>query len=160
MPATPLTRRESVASLRQKLAQSDDAEQKTRIRAIINIKEGSRRVEIVKRFVISHQALRRWVQAYNEGGVRALKFNKGGRPEGRPVWDTSIFDDLSREIDKGGRYWSVPLMQEWIKENHNKEIPGSTVWYHVRALDYSYKSARPHPYQGNVKAQKAFKKGA
>jgi transposase len=156
MPATKLTRRESVTSLRQKLARSDDAEQKTRIRAIINIKEGSRRVDIVKRFVISYQALQRWVQAYNEGGVRALKFSKGGRPEGRPLWDTSIFDSLLQEIDKGGQYWSVPLMQEWIAEHHQKEIPESTIWYHVKARDYSYKSARPHPYQGNTKAQEAF----
>jgi transposase len=157
---TPLTRRESVAMLRQKLAQSDDAEQKTRIRAIIHSKEGASRAEVGRRFCIDAKTLRSWVRAYNDGGTRALLFSKGGRPEGNPVWDTSIFNALVAEIDKGGRYWSVPLMQEWITQNYQKEIPESTVWYHIRGLDYSCKSARPHPYQGEKKAQQAFKKGA
>jgi transposase len=156
--AIPLTRRESVKSLRQKLARSDDAEQKTRIRAIINIKEGEKRLDIARRFVISPTTLIYWIREYNKGGVIALHFSKGGRPEGNPTWDTTIFEQLCAEIDKGGRYWSVPLMQEWIKENYSKEVPESTVWYHVRNLEYSYKSARPHPYQGDLKAQTAFKK--
>ena len=85
--------------------------------------------------------------------------SKGGRPEGNPTWDRAIFDELIKEIDKGGRYWSVPLMHEWIKEKYKKEIPENTVWYHVTGLDYTYKSARPHPMQGDTAKQDAFKKG-
>jgi transposase len=157
--AIALTRHESVKKLRQKLAQADDAEQKTRIRAIINIKGGDGRLNIAERFVISPTTLIHWVRMYNAGGTKALHFSKGGRLEGNPMWDTSIFDTLAEEIDKGGRYWSVPLMQEWIKEHHKEEVPQGTIWYHVRDLKYSYKSARPHPYQGDKKAQKSFKKG-
>lgn len=56
----------------------------------------------------------------------ALAMSKGGRPEGNPRWDISIFEKLIKEINKGG-YWSIPLMQEWIKTNHKKEIPEQTV---------------------------------
>ena len=159
-PPIPLTRRESVAALRRKLARTDDAEQKTRIRAIINIKEGATRTEVTRRLCISPTTLAAWVHAYNDGGAAALRLSKGGRPEGNPKWDTSIFDALIVEIDKQERYWSIPLMQKWITEHHTQDIPENTVWYHVRNLQYSYKSARPHPYQGNTTVQDEFKKRA
>jgi transposase len=156
----PLRRRDSVQTLRQALAQSDDAEQKTRIRAIINIQEGVKRTRVAEHFVISRTTLLSWVVAYNKGGIVALKMSKGGRPEGNPKWNTKMFGALAKEIDKGGRYWSVPLMQQWIKKKYKKHIPETTVWYHVTSLDYSYKSARPHPYQGDTAQQEVFKKGA
>ena len=155
-----LLRRDSIANLRRAIRESDDEEQKTRLRAIISIKEGSTRTEAARAFVVSRTSVISWIAAYNEGGVAALKMSKGGRPEGNPVWDTAIFDALAKEIDKGGRYWSAPLMQEWIREHYEKDIPGNTVWYHVKGLSYSYKSARPHPHKGNAEAQQAFKKGA
>ncbi len=155
-----LRRGESIASLRQTIKESGDEAQKARLRAIINLKEGATRVEVAKRFVVDTDSLTAWVKAYNKGGTAALKMSKGGRPEGNPKWDTKIFDALAKEIDKGGRYWSVPLMQQWIKEHFKKDVPGNTVWYHVTNLDYSYKSARPHPYKGDALKQEAFKKGA
>lgn len=75
--------------------------------------------------------------------------SQGGCPEGNPKWDPAIFDELVKEIDQGGRYWSVPLMQQWIKEHCQEDIPESTIWYHVTHLGYSHKSARPHPYPGD-----------
>ena len=74
-------------------------------------------------------------------------------------WDTRIFDDLTKEIDKGGRYWSIPLMCAWIKDHKKTDIPENTVWYRMADLKYSYKSARPHPYKGDTEKQEAFKKG-
>jgi len=152
--------RDSVAELRRKIKASGDEAQKARIRAIINIKEGATRVEVARRFVVDTDSVTAWVKAYNKGGVAALAMSKGGRPEGNPRWDAKIFDSLVKEIDRGGRYWSVPLMRQWIEEHFKKNIPENTVWYHVTGLDYSYKSARPHPYKGNTEKQEAFKKGA
>jgi transposase len=86
--------------------------------------------------------------------------SKGGRPEGNPKWNTALFDNLVKEIDKGGRYWSIPLMVEWLKEHYKENVPENTVWYHLKRLNYSHKSARPHPYKGNKERQETFKKGA
>lgn len=151
--------RDSVAELRRKIKASDDEAQKARIRAIINLKEGATRVEVAQRFVVDTDSITSWVKAYNKSGVAGLKMSRGGRPEGNPKWDTKIFDALAKEIDTGGRYWSVPLMVEWIKKEHAVDIPENTVWYHVTGRNYSYKSARPHPYKGNALKQEAFKKG-
>ncbi len=149
----------SVSDLRRALKESKDANQKTRIRAIINIKEGATKTATAKRFVVSRTSVVSWVSAYNKGGVLALCMSKGGRPEGNRIWDTTIFDALAKEIDKGG-YWSIPKMQEWIKKHHTKDIPEQTVWYRMDQLKYSYKSSRPHPVQGNKEKQETFKKGA
>ena len=159
MAAIKLRAHESVDELKRALKESADADQKTRIRAIINIKEGATKTATAERFIVSRTSVISWVEAYNEGGVDALAMSKGGRPEGNPVWDASIFEGLAKEIDKGG-YWSVPKMQEWIKEHHKKDIPEQTVWYRMDKQGYSYKSARPHPAMGNRERQEAFKKGA
>ena len=50
-------------------------------------------------------------------------------------------------------------MQEWIKEQYQKDIPEQTVWYRMDKLNYSYKGARPHPVQGDRERQETFKKG-
>ena len=156
---TSVAAHDTVEQLKTSIKMSKDERQKTRLRAILALREGATGAAIAQRFVVSERSVRKWVCKYNEGGAEALVTNKGGRPGGNPKWDAKIFDALTEEIDKGGRYWSVPIMQEWIKENYKKDIPENTVWYHVTGLDYSYKSARPHPYRGNKETQDAFKRG-
>jgi transposase len=159
MKAIRLQARDSVLDLRRAIRESTDADQKTRIRVIIDIKEGAAKKTTAKRFVVSRTSVISWVEAYNDGGIEALAMSKGGRKEGNPVWDISIFKALAEEIDKGG-YWSIPKMQEWISEHHGKDIPEQTVWHCMNKLGYSYKSARPHPVQGDKERQDSFKKGA
>jgi len=158
MTTIPLRAHCSVHDLKRALKASVDADQKTRIRAIITIKEGATKTATAKRFVVSRTSVISWVAAYNQGGVDALVMSKGGRPEGNPVWDASIFEELAKEIDKGG-YWSIPRMQEWLRTHKKKDVPEQTVWYRMNQLKYSYKSARPHPVQGNKDKQEMFKKG-
>jgi transposase len=107
---------------------------------------------------VSDHSITNWVHIYNKGGIHALATNKGGRPKGSTVWKDDIFADLAKAIDKGG-YWSIPIMQKWLTEHHAVHIPEQTVWYRMDQLNYSYKSARPHPVQGNKEKQQAFKKG-
>lgn len=150
---------DSVSALRAAIKESRDEAQKTRLRAIINIKEGASHADVARRFAVRPNTVTNWVKAYNARKTAGLIMSKGGRPEGNPTWDASIFDALAQEIDKGG-YWSVPRMQAWIKKHHQKEIPEQTVWYRMDQLNYSYKSARPHPVQGSKEKQDTFKKGA
>ncbi len=146
------------SELRQALKHADEA-QKTRIRVIINIQDGLARIDIARSFSITQNSITNWVKRYNAGGSDALATNKGGRPEGNPKWDTSIFDELVKEINKTKKYWSIPLMMNWIKEHYKLAIPEQTVWYHMDARNMSYKSARPHPHLGDKERQEAFKKG-
>lgn len=148
---------ETIEALQEKLRKSSDEAYKTRLKAIVLAKKGKKRFEIVDHLTVDPKSVTTWLARYNKGGTALLVSNRGGRPKGNPTWDNSLFDDMAREIDKGG-YWSIPRMQAWLKEKHHKDIPEQTVWYRMDQLKYSYKSARPHPVQGDKEKQDAFKK--
>jgi len=150
---------DTAADLRQKLRTAHDEAFKNGIKAILLALEGKKRCEIVEQLAVDASRVTAWVQRYNEGGAAALIFSKGGRPAGNPKWDTTLFETLAKEIDKGG-YWSVPRMQEWLRKKYKKDVPEQTVWYRMDQLNYSYKGARPHPVQGDRERQETFKKGA
>lgn len=150
---------DTIISLESALKRAHEPIMRTRIKAIVLRKRGLDPQEIADRLLISDRAVRQWVTVYNEKGLTGLTPKPAGRKKGDVMWDASVFEELAKEIDKGG-YWSVPKMQEWLREHHNKEIPEQTVWYRMDQLKYSYKSARPHPVQGNKEKQDTFKKGA
>lgn len=139
---------------------SSDDGQKLRLRAIINIKKGKLLKQVSEEFIVSRQSLSVWVNRYNKNGAEGLFFSKGGREEGNPKWDAGIWKKLGDHIKTKGGYWSIPKMQEWIESEYKKTIPEQTVWYNLTKLKFSYKSARPHPYKGNLEKQNSFKKGA
>lgn len=149
---------DSPEELRALLARTRDEGYRKRIRGIIRILEGSPHGEVAKALGASRTSVCSWISKYNRDGYIGLAPDKGGRPEGNPKWDTMIFNDLAKEIDAKGGYWSIPRMQEWLTAHCAVNIPGQTVWYHLDQLGYSYKSARPHPLKGDKERQKAFKK--
>lgn len=159
--ATPiaLKKRHTIEELREIIKKCPDQGQKHRIRSIINSKKGKTRAEVAEILACSRDSVTNWIKTYNAKGIDGLQSNMGGRKEGNPRWNSEIFESLTKEIDRQKQYWSVPLMQKWIWENKKEEIPGQTVWYHMRDLQYSYKSARPHPKKGDREAQATFKKG-
>lgn len=150
---------DSIIKLKKAVKKGRDSGQKIRLKAIILRKLGKTPQEIAERLMVTDRSVTNWILEYNKGGLASLATKPSGRPEGNPKWDPGIFLNLVKEIDKGG-YWSIPRMQEWIKENHKRDIPEQTVWYRIDQLGYSYKGARPHPVQGNREKQENFKKGA
>jgi len=161
MKQIALVEHHTLEQLQKFCKESKDEVQKTRLRAIINIMKGKTRGEIIELFGINRDTITNWVNTYNEKGVVGLKTNLGGRPEGNPKWDTTIFKELGEEIDTKKGYWSIPKMQRWILKEKKEDIPEQTVWYHMHNLEnYTYKSSRPHPMLGDRNKQDSFKKGA
>lgn len=155
---TILLPHDSVASLRATIKQTRDQAFTLRVKAIMLRKDGKTPQEIAERLIVSDRSVTGWIRRYNESGIQGIRTKPSGRPEGNPKWDAAPFAQLAKEIDKGG-YWSIPRMQEWLAQHENVSIPEQTVWYRMDQLQYSYKSARPHPHQGNPERQTAFKKG-
>jgi transposase len=109
--------------------------------------------------IISRPALFRWVKWYNEKGLERIRdVSSGGRPEGNPKWDNSIFDALFAKLDAMEEFFSVPKMQVWIEETYGKKIPERTIHDRLRVGGYSFKSSRPNPYKGDPNLQAQFKK--
>ena len=150
----------NVSALKSHLQVTQSQGEKVRVRAIIKIGQGKQIQTIASELMVSRRSISTWSNRFYQQGVAGLKDNKGGRKEGNPKWDTEIFTMLIKEIDKQEKYWSIPVMMQWIKRKYNLDIPEQTVWYHIDKLGYSYKSSRPHPHLGNKEKQEAFKKGA
>ena len=150
---------DSVETLRKHISSIGDEGHRKRLRAIIRLKQGVLHGDVAARLGASRTSVCSWIAKYNTGGWKALSPNKGGRSEGNPKWNKDIFDDLAKEIDKGG-YWSIPRMQEWVESVKKLSIPEQTIWYHMDRLKYSYKSSRPSPIGGSKEKREAFKKGA
>jgi transposase len=145
--------------LKSLLIKNKDELMKTRIKILLLVKKELTRKEISERLSVNIDTITDIIKRYNQKGIPSLKTNKGGRLNGNPVWDSKIFDQLIIEIDKQDRYWSIPLMQEWIHKNYQVNIPEQTVWYRMNKMNrFSYKSSRPHPYLGNREKQESFKK--
>lgn len=158
-PILNVVAHESLSELRRAVKKTGEAAWKQRLKAVLKAREGKKRKEIAEELLASERSVGTWIRAYNDRGIDGLKTKPSGRKPGPQRWQSSIFDELAREIDKGG-YWSVPKMQEWISRQYKKYIPEQTVWYRMDQLSYSYKGARPHPVQGDKERQEAFKKGA
>lgn len=154
---TPLHTVKELVCIKNK---STDDTFKLKLRALINLKKGKAVKEVAETLLVSRQSLSDWQRRYNTEGLKGLETNKGGRPQGNPKWDTDIFQKLTTHVKETGGYWSVPLMQEWIQKKHAKTIPLQTIWYHLCLLEFSYKSARPHPYKADRERQTSFKKRA
>lgn len=155
---TTLCAHDSINNLRRAIKNTRDPATQLRIKAILFRKQGKTPQEIAKSLIVTDRSVNGWILRYNSDGLAGLATKPSGRKEGNPKWGKDVFEDLAREIDKGG-YWSIPKMQEWLSENE-KDIPEQTVWYRMDQLNYSYKSSRPHPVQGNKERQEVFKKGA
>ena len=148
---------DSRARLERGAKKTSDPALKVRLKAVILRKQGKTPQEIAALLVVTDRSVNGWLRKYNEGGMRNLATKPSGRAEGNPKWDADIFSNLIKEIDKGG-YWSIPIMQDWIALHYALNIPEQTVWYRIDQLNYSYKSARTHPTQGNKEKQDSFKK--
>ena len=123
---TSLSPRDTLADIQIALKEAREPLLRTRLKAILLRKQDKTPQEIATQLIVSDRSVTGWVLRYNEGGMTALHTKQSGRPTGNPKWNGDIFDDLTKEIDKGG-YWSVPRMQEWIKKHHQKSIPEQTV---------------------------------
>lgn len=153
-----LKNKHTIKELKNEIKKSKDEGQKTRLRAIIKLKENNTRIEIAKEFIVDRVTITYWIKTYNEKGIDGLIMSKGGRPKGNHKWDEEIFKKLTKEIKKGNQCWSLPLMQDWIIREEKEIIPITTIWYHVKKLNFTYKTLRPHPYLGDKEKQEEFKK--
>lgn len=148
----------TITELLTAIKETTDVAEQLRIKVIIKVKEGKTGNKIKEELMVSIRSINTWVQRYRQNGLNGLKTKRSGRREGNPKWDKQIFNELVKEIDSTEQYWSVPLMNQWIKENYKQDIPDTTILYHLNKLGYSYTSARPHPYKGDPLAQQEFKK--
>lgn len=154
-----LVHHHTLAELHDAVTTTREPFQRTRLKAIFLRAQDKTPQEIAQQLLVSDRSVTEWILRYNKGGIPELRTKQSGRPEGNPIWDQSLFNELAQEVDKGG-YWSIPRMQEWLKKHKQVDIPEQTIWYRMDQLKYSYKSSRPSPIGGDAEKRATFKKGA
>jgi len=62
---------------------SPEAQEFIRLRAVKAIVEGMKQVEAVRVFGVSRAAIGKWMARYRQGGLKALRARRRGRPKGQ-----------------------------------------------------------------------------
>ena len=154
-----INRQHSEEELKKIIKTTSDGRYRLRVQTILYVLQDKSTEDIHKQLMVSTYSIFNWLKKYNEQGLEGLRnISKGGRKEGNPIWDDSIFEALFKKLDQMEEYWSAPKMQVWIEEEFDVTIPERTIRSRLKAGGYSYKSSRPNPYKGDVKLQAEFKK--
>lgn len=149
----------TLEEIEREIKTTRDGRYRLRLQAIHLVMQRMHSAEIQSQLMISRPALFKWVKWYNEKGLDGiLKVSLGGRPEGNPKWDDSIFTALCAKLDLMEEFFSIPKMKAWIEDTYKVSIPERTIHYRLRANGYTFKSSRPNPYKGDPDLQAAFKK--
>jgi transposase len=79
---------------------SPTAQEAVRYRAVQTVLEGKTQVEVARVFKVSRYSVNKWVKAYQQGGKKALKARKQGRPKGGSLlpWQAA---QIVRSIEDG-----------------------------------------------------------
>ena len=160
MRALKIENHDSEEELRKEIRETTNGRYQLRLRTVLLAKRGISSGEIRKELMISSATYTKWLRKYNAEGKEALKQHRSGRAEGNPKWDAAIFEELFKKLDLMQEHWSVLKMQKWIQEQHDVEIPTSTIENRLHKAKYSWKTNRPSPYKGDKSKQEEFKKTA
>ncbi len=92
------------------VAQSD-----LRKKAIQNVLDGITQVEVAKLFGVTRQAVGKWVRAYREGGEKALREKRRGRPKGGSLLPWQAAQISRTVIDRPPEQLKLPFYL-WTRE--------------------------------------------
>jgi len=117
--------------------------------------------QICKELFINKATFFKWLNWYNEGGIKKLfdgEGGKGNKKDGKVQYPQECFDDLGETIEKDQeRVWSLNQMQVYLKEKYDVSPTLQTIYYRIKE-HYSYKSSRPYPKEADRDALGRFKK--
>ena len=86
-----------------------------RKKAIKNILDGISQVEVAKLFGVTRQAVGKWVRAYREGGEKAIKEKRRGRPKGGSLLPWQAAQIAKTVIDRPPEQLKMPFFL-WTRE--------------------------------------------
>ena len=91
------------------------AQEDLRKKAIKTVLDGKKQVEVAKVFGVTRQAVGKWVKAYREGGEKALKAKRRGRPKGGSLLPWQAAQIAKAVIDRYPEQLKLPFYL-WTRE--------------------------------------------
>lgn len=115
------------------------AQEDLRRKAIKAILDGRKQVEVAELFGVTRQAVGKWVKAYREGGQKALKAKRKGRPKGGSLlpWQTAqiakaVMDRHPEQLKLPFYLWTREAVAQLIERRFGIQL---SVWTVGRYLN-------------------------
>lgn len=147
MSTVTLTARER-KEIRAKLRQTRDARLYRRLLAVLESDRGAPVSEIAELLGVSCQSVYNWIARFRERGDAA---ELGDAPRsGRPTRAGEVVDILLRtllmlspeRLGYHATHWTVPLLQEQLRQNTGEQYSSDTVRRRLHRLGYVWKRPR------------------
>ena len=91
------------------------AQEDLRRKAVNAVLDGKKQVEVANLFGITRQAVGKWMKAYREGGTKALKAKKKGRPKGGSLLPWQAAQIAKALVDRNPNQLKLPFYL-WTRE--------------------------------------------
>ena len=147
--------------LRQFIRIERDAKQRDRYRAVALALDGQLTEEIVVKLERSRAFIQRWVYAYRDGGLKAIKIRKP--PGKKPLLPRDQWDELRERLEAGPTDDDAVCafrgrdIQHILQYEFGVKYSLNGVYELLHRLDYSWLAPRPRHRHADGKAQEAFK---
>jgi len=123
---------------------SPSAQEALRMRAVKAVKEASTITEVCQQYGISRTALHGWLKKYQQGGLKALKAKKRGRPKQSRLkpWQAAtivrlITDKLPDQLKLPFALWTREAVQQLIWQRVQIEISIWTVGRYLKRWGFT-----------------------
>ena len=120
------------------------AQEDIRLKVLKAIQGGKKQVEAAELFGVTRQAVGRWVKKYREGGEKALRAKKKGRPKGRSLepWQAAqiakaVVDHYPEQLKLPFYLWTRDAVAELIEKRFGLRLSRWTVGRYLSRWGFS-----------------------
>jgi transposase len=120
------------------------AQEDIRLKVLKAIQGGKKQVEAAELFGVTRQAIGRWVKKYREGGEKALRAKKKGRPKGRSLepWQAAqiakaVVDHYPEQLKLPFYLWTRDAVAELIEKRFGIRLSRWTVGRYLSRWGFS-----------------------
>ena len=135
------------------------AQQDIRLKAIKALKSGKTQVEVAKIFGVTRQAVGKWVNAYREGGEKALKAKQKGRPKGGTLlpWQSAqiakaVVDRCPDQMKLPFYLWTREAVAQLIERKFEIRLSVWTVGRYLKRWGFTPQKPLRRAYEKNPEA--------
>lgn len=120
------------------------AQEDIRLKAIKAVQNATRQVEVAKIFGVTRHAVGKWVKAYREGGEKALKAKRRGRPKGGSLipWQAAqvaktVVDRCPDQLKMPFYLWTREAVAQLIEKRFDIQLSVWTVGRYLKRWGFT-----------------------
>lgn len=160
-PELELKIRDSEKELLAAYKASKCAVEQRRIQAVMWLRSGKSRKEVLKLSAYSRSVILSIIKNYNESGLSGLSDKRhanAGRPKLLDDEEMLLLAQTIRKDYEQGIYWQGSKVVRWLKEELGKEVHEQRAYEYLKAIGMSKQSSRPYHAKADPFSQEQFKK--